>query len=206
MDSSGWDEVFDDGGPADPGWGVSGWDSWPELSGDDGLDLVLGDYVALVGEDDFVEADLTLDVGGEESLGAVDDLPELVPLDDRVGQDPWEDWAAGRPGSVPGTDPDVSPLEAFAAGWGDPVFPPVLELADPPTPVDGWPWGDAALLGSADPAGVGDLPGVEWSVPSPGDLAAYGGLGSTAGADWAGLIGSDDPAVSGLARWWSATG
>jgi hypothetical protein len=197
MDPGGWDEVFDDGGPVDPGWDASGGDSWLDLSGDGGIGGIDPDLGFDVpgGEDDFGDG---MSEVGDDPPGLFDEVPELVAVDDQFGGDGWV-------GGVPGTDPDLSPFAAFDAGWCDPGFPPVLELVDPPTPVDGWPWGDPALLGSADP-GAGcdpDLSRPAWLTPAPEDLAVYGGL-EPSGADWAGLLGSDDPAISDLARWWAA--
>ncbi|MDG4768687.1 hypothetical protein O7632_32055, partial [Solwaraspora sp. WMMD406] len=44
----------------------------------------------------------------------------------------------------PGADPDVP---AGADEWPEADFPPPLDPAGVPTPVDGWPWADPDLLG-----------------------------------------------------------
>jgi hypothetical protein len=111
---------------------------------------------------------------------------------------------------LPGPDADLhdsgyaealfGDLTGDDGGWLDHAFPPELGLADPPEPVDGFPWSDPGALG-----GGGDLPD-DWSghgAPDVAELASYEGLDLPAGADgWAALLGLDDPATSSLARWW----
>jgi hypothetical protein len=99
-----------------------------------------------------------------------------------------------------GTDPDTDP---HADGdWPD-GYPPALDLPDAPAPVDGYPWADAALIGTDMPDSADVDPPA---IPDPpvGDLLDYAGTEHTTGADaWQALLGSDDPATSTLARWWS---
>lgn len=120
-------------------------------------------------------------------------------------QDPWHTPPA-LTDPVVGCDPDLPTLGEYHE-WFEPAFPPVLELPDPPTPVDGFPWGDAALLGGEVPAGDVDgygLPPDAWLTPSPQEVAQFTGFGGAAGTGWAGLLASDDPVTSGLGRWWAA--
>jgi hypothetical protein len=102
-----------------------------------------------------------------------------------------------------GADPD---LDRHAdAGWHDPTFPPPLDLHDAPEPIDGFPWSDPQVLGSGLAEGtVDDYHEAAWQHPSIGDLYDYAGDEQAPGADgWQGLLGSDDPAASTLARWWA---
>jgi hypothetical protein len=87
------------------------------------------------------------------------------------------------------------------------VFPPPVDVGDLPEPVDGFPWTDAATLGSPDLA-VHDLAGHDTVEPvDPHELAEYAGTEIPPGADpWAVLADSDDPATSTLARFWHQEG
>jgi hypothetical protein len=78
------------------------------------------------------------------------------------------------------------------------VFPPPVDVGDLPEPVDGFPWTDAATLGTPDPIAHDGLDPVD-----PHELAEYAGTEIPPGADpWAVLADSDDPATSTLARFW----
>lgn len=104
---------------------------------------------------------------------------------------------------VPGTDPDVDPLADNDAWHSDP-FPLALDL-DQPEPVDGMPWSDPALLGDAGGETLPDPATPSESAPPVSDLYAYdGGQPPTDGSDpWQSLSTSEDPATSGLARFWA---
>jgi hypothetical protein len=81
------------------------------------------------------------------------------------------------------------------------VFPPPVDVGELPEPVDGFPWTDAATLGTAD------LTTLDTTQPvDPHELAEYAGTEIPPGADpWAVLAASDDPATSTLARFWHDT-
>jgi hypothetical protein len=108
-----------------------------------------------------------------------------------------------------GTDPDLDHT-ADDPGWHDDnPFPPELAIADPPAPVDGFPWSDPSVLG-ADQSGTDDYRHVLDSslhgdgAPDAADLARYEAMDVPAGTDaWTALLGSDDPATSALAQWWA---
>jgi hypothetical protein len=108
-----------------------------------------------------------------------------------------------------GTDPDLDHT-ADDPGWHDDnPFPPELAIADPPEPVDGFPWSDPSVLG-ADQSGTDDYRHVLDSslhsdgAPDAADLARYEAMDVPAGTDaWTALLGSDDPATSALAQWWA---
>jgi len=173
--------------------------------------------VAGFGAADEPPADDGDDIGG--GAGAALDYGDDLSWPDGV-DDPADDGAgfgAGPPaeqgfGAVdppPGVDPDTP---AGADEWPAAVFPPPLDSAGVPTPVDGWPWADAELLGagaSADGPQPGDTPQLGDGRPSPpvsvdpAELAGYAGVDGTAADLWATLLGSDDPATSTLARFWS---
>ena len=132
--------------------------------------------------------------------------PADYPDDDPFGADPldtthdYHDVVADQHLAEPpvGSDPDVDPYADDT--WHDATFPPALDFADAPAPVDGYPWGDAGLLGDA---ADGD-PGAAYGHPAPADLYEYAGEEQAAGGDaWQALLGSDDPATSTLARWWT---
>jgi hypothetical protein len=81
------------------------------------------------------------------------------------------------------------------------VFPPPVDVGELPEPVDGFPWTDAATLGTPDLAAHDALQTVD-----PHELAEYAGTEIPPGADpWAVLADSDDPATSTLARFWHDT-
>lgn len=81
------------------------------------------------------------------------------------------------------------------------VFPPPVDVGDLPEPVDGFPWTDAATLGTPDLAGHDTTEPVD-----PHELAEYAGTEIPPGADpWTVLADSDDPATSTLARFWQDT-
>ncbi|GAB2945263.1 hypothetical protein GCM10027280_37630 [Micromonospora polyrhachis] len=134
------------------------------------------------GVDEPFEADL------DSSSGAVDGTPQ----------------EGFGPAAVPvGANPDVDPYADDGSG-ADLRFPPRLELAQPPEPIDGYPWADPATLGTdPQPLAWDDTP----PRPDPAGLAAYAGLELPAGADpWPLLAASDDPATSSLARFWAPRG
>lgn len=93
--------------------------------------------------------------------------------------------------------PDVAETSEGSESVSD--FPPALDVGDLPEPVDGFPWVDAASLGTAD------FTTPETDPVAAQDLAAYAATDLPPGADgWETLAASDDPAVSALARWWSS--
>jgi hypothetical protein len=104
-----------------------------------------------------------------------------------------------------GADPDVDPRAD--GDWHGPEFPPTLDLHDAPEPIDGYPWSDPQVLGTGLPDGAIDDSGYHesaWQHPSIGDLYDYAGDEQAPGIDgWHALLGSDDPAASSLARWWT---
>jgi hypothetical protein len=109
-----------------------------------------------------------------------------------------------------GTDPDLDHNADHAEWHDDNPFPPGLDI-HAPEPVDGFPWSDPATLG--DGAGPDDYSqdyshlvntGDEGGPAHAADLAQYDGVEVPPGADaWTHLLGSEDPATSALARWWS---
>ncbi|HET8684257.1 MAG TPA: hypothetical protein VFM54_20635 [Micromonosporaceae bacterium] len=130
--------------------------------------------------DDAAAAEASTGTGGAWDVDAWADLPPV-------------------PDPPFGADPDAAGL-ADADGWAGPDFPPMLELAGLPEPVDGPPWGDPAVLGGhplAEPAG--------YEAPDPADLSGYAAvdLAEAGGDPWAALLAADDPATSALARWWA---
>ncbi|MEV6851719.1 hypothetical protein [Actinoplanes sp. NPDC051411] len=128
------------------------------------------------------------DFGHELHTEVPDEIAHHVPttedvhvVDDQVHHD-----------TAPGDDP--APAD---------VFPPPVDVGDLPEPVDGFPWTDAATLGSPD-LGNADLGGHDATLPvDPHELAEYAGTEIPPGADpWTVLADSDDPATSALARFW----
>ena len=103
-----------------------------------------------------------------------------------------------------GADPDVDPY-GDAAQWSETAWPEPanLDLGPPPEPVDGFPWTDPGLLGDAYAAAPVE-PTTPAAAPGPDELADYAGEELPADGDpWAALAGSEDPATSALARFWS---
>jgi hypothetical protein len=131
---------------------------------------------------------------------SIPEMSETRGAEGTGGSDGWDDpghdghpgW--DDPGHVAWDDP-----EAAAADHVD-VFPPALDVGELPEPVDGFPWIDTGSLGVVDPG-----PTVEHLDPVRAEeLAAYAGEELPPGQDpWAALAGSDDPATSALARWWT---
>ncbi|MFD0559367.1 hypothetical protein ACFQ3B_20250 [Stackebrandtia endophytica] len=172
-------------------------DSWPE-DGD-------GDQANYDAYDDTSLDDDTLDLGHNDDFGDDEDLtvdsesPDDAPddgdgpdvdlvIDDDVTVDTTDE-------EVVGSDPDAvdtADSEAF-----DPQFPPELSLDPMPEPVDGQPWSDADLLGDTSDT-------VQWNnlsyTPVTEDLLAM----DASDGGWDALLGSTDPAVASLARWWQS--
>jgi hypothetical protein len=93
---------------------------------------------------------------------------------------------------------DLHPLVDVDLGEEAP-FPPPLDV-DLPDPVDGPPWSDPAALGHDL------LPDLDPPADPPpvAELFEYAGEQLPVDGDpWTALLGSDDPATSALARWWS---
>lgn len=248
MDTGGWDGAFDEMDPGDTGWsdppaefdaGLPIPDDGLPIA-DDGLPLSDdGPPLPDAGPPDFPGLDPAYDHQydfgdlGEGVSEPVDPDDGFEPLDgdyphDLMGEvdqpmlDPETPETSETPHApempVVGTDPDLA-LPSDDGQWLESIFPPALDLVDPPVPFDGFPWADPAILGSLDGAsGVGadgyGLPPDTWLTTTPGELAAfdagYDGLGAAGGSDWAAsgaswatLATSDDPATSCLARWWA---
>jgi hypothetical protein len=82
------------------------------------------------------------------------------------------------------------------------VFPPAVDVGALPEPVDGFPWIDSGSLGLAGIAAAVEQ--AQLDPVQPEELAEYAAADLPPGVDpWAELAGSDDPATSNLARWWS---
>lgn len=160
------------------------------------------------------------------------DHPDLDGWHAGTGPDPPSDPAAGaagwhEPASVEGPAASVEPAGAptDVGGWHDadtgteshpdgdgtdpggadtggtdPLpFPPHLALEV--TPADGLAWADPDLLGAGDGGDGADPP-----VDPPHALLADLHLADGGGGDppsWAGVGGSDDPAIRALAYQWS---
>ncbi|GAA2557443.1 hypothetical protein GCM10010435_30290 [Winogradskya consettensis] len=121
-----------------------------------------------------------------------------APADDLVEHHPIADITDGHVLGPIGADPD-----ATAEHLDDPVtaFPPLVDVGPLPEPVDGFPWIDTGSLGVVDPVTTPVTP------VTATELAAYAAEDLPPGADpWAALAGSEDPATSALARWWSENG
>ncbi|GLZ79189.1 hypothetical protein Afil01_39960 [Actinorhabdospora filicis] len=171
---------------------------------DDTVDLQLGD-------DDEPGAGLDLtdhtdlpDDGDDLGVDGLDDDPLADPgrdVGEPVDETPWfAPDLAEEP--VLGADPDHDDL-VDAEDWSQDAFPPELDFEDPPEPVDGLPWSDPSLLGGLDDDTPDDGE-PEYAAPDVADLLDYSGAEAPAGGDvWAELLGSTDPATSGLARWWA---
>ncbi|MFY1631885.1 hypothetical protein ACN27F_01170 [Solwaraspora sp. WMMB335] len=217
-------------GPADPLPGVDGYDPVEEGFGpapgdDDGFTGGLGgaeptgDGTAGAGAplgygDDLYAGD---EQPGDDDLyagggSAGDDAPVPTDGEPPLGEEGFgsappvaeEGFGAAEP--PPGVDPDAPP---GGDDWPEPSFPPPLDASGVPTPVDGWPWADADLLGdwSSDDGVATDAgPGVDvptYGSVEAGELADYAGIGDRGADLWSALLGSDDPATSTLARFWS---
>ncbi|WP_326553601.1 hypothetical protein [Micromonospora sp. NBC_01813] len=184
------DEVAGFGAADEPAGDDSGLDEGEHLGGGTGAALDYGDDLSWPdGPDGADGADDPADSG-------TDDVAE-----DGFGAAPPADQGFGAADPLPGVDPDTP---AGADEWPAAVFPPQLDTAGVPTPVDGWPWADADLLGgdaSAESPPPGDPP--QPGSVDPGELAGYAAVDATAADLWATLLGSDDPATSTLARFWS---
>lgn len=203
-------------------------DTSPEVGGDfdaldEPLDEPLGTEDAAATFDQTVEdpdggdADGGDPGGGDAGLGAADEYDdgEPAPVTDAAGPhdvaEPDVEGGVDPLAEVPfGGDPDLA-AAGDDAGWYDTSFPPHLELADAPEPVDGYPWTDPATLGDSAMLGDAGSPGdYEPAYDGdggalPADLAAYDGVEVPDGGDpWAALLGSEDPATSALARWWAS--
>lgn len=168
-------------------------------------------------DDDYGRPDLHHDDQPFDDLpDHLDPLDPLDPLDhpDHLGDfghDPHHDTPAEIEHHIPTTD-DVHIAEEHhdtsthdTSTYDDPapadVFPPPVDVGELPEPVDGFPWTDAATLGTAD------LTTHDTAQPvDPHELAEYAGTEIPPGADpWAVLAASDDPATSTLARFWHDT-
>lgn len=160
------------------------------------------------------DPDLEPDAGSHDGLGleygelSDGDASGAEPADEH-GADAFSDVdeddqqaPALDPDPVPGTDPDLD-LVGDDPDWAaEDVFPPQLEIGEPPEPVDGFPWSDPAVLGEQHDLFVQD-PGAQ-PGGSAGDLFDYDGQSAPDGGDpWQQLAGSDDPATSSLARFWA---
>lgn len=159
-----------------------------------------------LGQDGLDTADPGADPGYDDESGHghlqpasyPDDDPFTAEVAEAVDLDVVDDVEAATEPPV-GADPDADPYGD--GSWHDATFPPALDLLDAPEPVDGYPWGDAGLLGDGGPAD-GDEPA--WQQPPSADLYEYAGEEPVTGGDaWQALLGSDDPATSTLARWWT---
>ncbi|WP_030446006.1 hypothetical protein [Actinocatenispora sera] len=210
------DEYGDHDTGADDGYGADHTDAGDGLTG--GLDGDgLGDHDGYGDEHldtDGHELDLDPDAGshdgddlgleyGELSDGDATDGHEADAFSD-VDEDDQQAPALD-PDPVPGTDPDLD-LVGDDPDWAaEDVFPPQLEIGEPPEPVDGFPWSDPAVLGEQHDLSV-QGPGEAAAQPSgsPDDLFDYDGQSAPEGVDpWQALAGSDDPATSSLARFWA---
>jgi hypothetical protein len=129
------------------------------------------------------------------------------------GHDPYadqHDTGEHAPEALVGTDPDLDHHADHADWHDDNPFPPGLDI-HAPEPVDGFPWSDPSALG--DGAAPDDYThdyshlvntGDEGGPAHAADLAQYDGVEVPPGTDaWTHLLGSEDPATSALARWWS---
>jgi hypothetical protein len=183
-------------------------DSWSDEGDTTGAEPPFDDDSSTIDEPGFDDPtdDDTFDDPGQEPGSddpTDDDTPALSDEEFDIADD-TDVTAADTPDAgdgidvtdaeVPGTDPDASDLaddDAF-----NPEFPPHIELETLPEPVDGAPWSDADLLG--DTADTGSWNTMNYAPPSD-DLYQ---LDASTGTGWEGLLTSDDPAVSSLARWW----
>ncbi|MEV0647338.1 hypothetical protein AB0I28_18920 [Phytomonospora sp. NPDC050363] len=155
------------------------------------------DEVGLGEELDPIDADLGPEDEGDGSPGE-----ETSPDEPAAEETTWFAPDLAAEPSL-GADPDHDDL-VDSEGWGADAFPPELDFDNPPEPVDGLPWSDPAMLGDIND-GLIDTDQTEYVTPDVGDLLDYsGGEAPGVGSDvWAELLGSRDPATSGLARWWA---
>jgi hypothetical protein len=205
-DVLGSDVLGDDGLGHDP-MGHEAATSSPDLApelGDDGADGAPAGHGHFAAAGDVYPDDDPFTAGHHDGTGPVvhDDVADVAP-----DHDPDHD----NPDPVPddhqlvdhlvGADPDLDPR----ADWPDPAFPPPLDLHGSPEPIDGYPWSDPQVLGSGrTDTGIDGYHEAGWQHPSIGDLYDYAGEEPAPGTDgWQGLLGSDDPATSALARWWA---
>ncbi|GAA1897699.1 hypothetical protein [Asanoa iriomotensis] len=172
--------------------------------GDSLGDAFTAGHDAMGGHDVVGWHDPSPDWGGDEGDGPHGDDP-FAPVAEH------HDWAAGLDDDGSGGTDGFGPVDAtdlFSADpdvsaytdalWPTPEFPAALDLGPVlPEPIDGPPWTDASALGAPGPDGL-----MPVEVPSPSDLAAYAGL-EPASSGWEALLGSEDPATSALARFWS---
>jgi hypothetical protein len=193
----------------DADYPVEGFGPADGLSTDDGV----------TGGDD----DLTGPAGGAQSSFDVDE-PIGYGDDTAADPDPGAESGMGPAGDVPtgsgtdgaqtgfgpagpplGADPDLSPY-ADDSAWTGADQPPALDLDQAPEPVDGYPWADPALLGTAPVDAYAEQGAVTDERPDPAELADYASM-DLAGADpWTALISSEDPATRALARFWAPEG
>jgi hypothetical protein len=123
--------------------------------------------------------------------------PHPEPSYDAPGHTAVVDVTDGHGLGPVGADPDAAPDHADDAAG---TFPPAVDVGPLPEPVDGFPWIDTGSLNLADL----DAAHTATTPVAAADLAAYAAEDLPPGADpWAALAGSDDPATSALARWWS---
>ena len=136
--------------------------------------------------------------GDHDGFPPADASADHGPDDHDPGSDQAGDYAADH---LIGTDPDVQPHGDDPA-WHEPDFPPQLDLAHAPPPVDGYPWSDPTVLGSGSVEDAGHLY-AGWGDPNPADMFDYAGISADGGDPWQALLGADDPAANALARWWA---
>lgn len=157
-------------------------------------------------------------LGQHDELGLeYTDLSGEQPYDDTGHDDSHDDVSHQADGAHDEPDTDVSYAEPVDGShpdldtvgdhpsWSDDPFPPQLDAVEPPEPVDGFPWSDAAVLGDEHDTSTAAGYQPSFDQPPAGDLAAYDGQEVPAGQDpWHAMAGSDDPATSSLARFWSS--
>lgn len=184
-------------------------DSWPEDGDGDQANYDAYDDTSL--DDDTLDLSHNDDFSDDEDLTVDNEAPDDDTGDgDGDGDDPGDDdgdqpdvdlvtdddvTVDTTDDEVMGSDPDAvdtADSEAF-----DPQFPPELSLDPMPEPVDGQPWSDADLLGDTSDT-------VQWNnlsyTPVTEDLLAM----DASDGGWDALLGSTDPAVASLARWWQS--
>ncbi|MFG3342077.1 hypothetical protein [Glycomyces sp. NPDC048151] len=130
---------------------------------------------AVPGEDEDLDA-FAFDDGAE--FDGEEPLDEDFAVDAEFDEETAEDEAAGDETAYAATYEDMLVDEAD----NPPGFPPELDL-DLPEPVDGYPWVDMDVLGSAE-------------------AEPWVNTGSTVDASEYAIADVDDPAASALARFW----